>query len=285
VVSILLRVPDRIRRDEYLHRAADRWGLGNPSRTLAMERALREELTRRIGEQRAGPRVRPDSPRDRRFVTQTVARLSDQALTGVRRAERQLLAAALDDPRRFASLVYDLTPVSFLREHQELAAAIAAAVAEDSTPTAESILARLPEGSPEHTLAIELALAPIPASEEELRTAAENIRAYHQFGKYRGRYVVPPNDEQSEPPRVDDFDELRRRVSKKISSGDFDPEDPDIVLYKSLTARLHGKGRLEFVGGQSPITPAADPNTFQTAPEALKSVLPDHPETSSDEGS
>lgn len=285
VVAILLRVPDRVRRDEYLHRAADRWGMGNPGRTLAMERALREELARRLGEQHAGPRVRPDSPRDRRFVTQTVARLSDEALAGVRTAERQLLAAALEDPGRAAPLVYDLTPVSFFREHQELAAAVAAAVVEDPTPTAEGILARLTEGSPEYALALELALAPTPASEEELRTAAENIRTYHQFGKYRGRYVVPPDEETSEQPQVDDFEQLRRRVSEKLSSGDFDPEDPDIVLYKSLATRLHGKGRLEYVGGESAVTPAAGGGAFQNPPEPLKSVLPAQPETSSDEGS
>jgi DNA primase len=285
VVAILLRVPDRTRRDEYLHRAADRWGMGNPGRTLAMERSLREELLRREGEQHPGPRFRPDSPRDRRFVTQTVARLSDEDLGGIRRAERQLLAAALDDPGRAGRLVYDLTPMSFLHEHQELAAAVAAVVAEDPAPTAQGIMARLPEGSPEHALALELAMAPLPTLEEELQTAAENIRAYHQFGKYRGRYVVPPDDEAPEQPQVEDFEELRKRVSEKLSSGTLDPEDPDIVLYKSLATRLHGKGRLEYVGGESAVTPAAGTGPHPNPPEALKTVLPDQPETSSDEGS
>lgn len=111
-VEVLLKVPDRTRQQEYIARAADRWGGDNPARTEAMARALDLELRRRLG--RKGQQRPADQARDREFITKTLTRGAGGAPPGLVKAESDLLKLALDDEQLARRVCEELEPADML---------------------------------------------------------------------------------------------------------------------------------------------------------------------------
>ncbi len=290
-VEVLLRVPDRTRRDEFLRRAADLWGQGYPGRTAAMERSLREEVKVRLGQREAPSRNRAESPRDRGFITATVARQASEVDAGVQAAERELLCAALMRREWAVQVTAQLQPEEFnLELHQKIAEALGEALPEAATYSAAEVLRHLEADQEAWELAATLTLEEPQQVDEVLSTNITTIKNYRSSGGYRGLYVVPAEEEDTPLPQVDDWDALRRRVTEKINAGVLDPEDPDLILYKTYTARFHGKGQLGFVGGESGTVRGEGAQTVardmgQQGPEALADLLPEDDDPFAEEGS
>jgi len=244
VVDIVLRVADRARQDEFLARAADRWGQGSPGRTEAMQGSLRQELRRRLSGRSA---VRDDSgvsPRDRRYIVEGVSRLAAEVPPWVARAERELLTLAVSSRSHAQKLLAHIAPEQFfLPPHRALAQAIAAQLTDETHYSQSAVLGQLPEDNPAHELAIALTFEDPPEGEQEVvASTIANLNRYRETGGYRATYEVRAAQNETDVEPVEDFEVLRRRVIEKLNSGNYDPEDPDIQLYMSCTARTHGTG-------------------------------------------
>jgi len=247
-VDVLLRVPDRTRRDRFIAKAADLWGRGVPGRVEGMERALRLELERRGSQRTPGISTRRTSTRDRTYLVETVARSGASVPAGLMDAQRELLCWALSSELVARQLCQRLTPAHFTEPaYREVADRLANALQEGRPYSAQVVLEGLPEDCPARAAAAELALQEVAEVDEEvLRLSIENLIQYRQSGGHTPTYSVPAADDVPEPQMVEDFQALQARVVAKVNSGAVDPDDPDMVLYKTLMARLHGKGGLAY---------------------------------------
>ncbi len=244
VIDVLLRVPDRARQDEFLRRAADLWGEGTPGRTEGMQQALKLELSRRTNKQAAPPKGGPESPRDRRHIAEGVARLAAEIPRWVVTAERDVLRSALAKDVHARVMIEALSPEEFfVPAHRTIAEAIAEKLESGTPYDARDVLDALESDEAAHADAIGLAFEELATLDEEvIRRAAAKLREYRHSGKHRGAYEVPSNQDAKELPPIADFEALRKRVAAKLNSGDVDPEDPDIALFRSYAARAHGGG-------------------------------------------
>lgn len=258
-VDVLLRVPDRTRREEYLARAADLWGEGNPARTEAMEGALRLEMRRRLAERRAPGTTRRASGRDMSYVAETLGRMAQGTPPGIVKAEREIVAAALTNQEHAVLVCSSLAPDEFLEPaHQEIVAAVCAHLATPGAFTPREIIANLPQDGAARAEAAELAFLPEgPPDLEVLERAIANLKAYLTSGRHRGHYEIPPDLDALPPEPVEDFEALKRRVAEKLNAGVLDPDDPDIALFKTHAALAHGRGSLDYaqVRGQFAVGP------------------------------
>lgn len=64
------------------------------------------------------------------------------------------------------------------------------------------------------------------------------------------RFIGEHDEDEPESPAIYGYENLLARVTAKLNSGFFDPDDPDIAQYKALSARLHGSGGLALAKGQ-----------------------------------
>lgn len=253
-VEVLAKVRDRVRRDELLARAADRWGQGNPGRTAAMQRTLALEAVRRAPR---GPERRPNPARDTQFITETLARRSSDPQPWRRPVERQLLGLALQDEdwcRRLAGMLQaeDFSPGTC----RELAAAIFARGSGPERPAAREIVDGLPEQGGCRALGVELLLAACPTpSEEEILPLVEKLRLHRGVGEVQGKYEVPRPEEEATgaPDSAESFAALRARVLAAVSCGEMTPEDPDYQRYCRLRQKFHGRGAYEFLQPHGPL--------------------------------
>lgn len=245
VVDVLLRVPDRARQDEYLARAADRWGEGRPGRTEAMQRALKMELRRRNAERGvSGSRGNALSPKDRSYQVEAVSRLAAEVPRWVLSTERQLLRAALTD-ERLARDIFACVEAERFSEgtHQLIARALAEQIGAGRPWAPAEVIENLRDDETVYEAAVQFAMDELSEEEQEvIPTDLANLRTYHESGRHRGHYEVPVDDELPPPPPVEDFEELRRRVIAKINAGEDSPDDPDIVLYQQWMTRMRGAG-------------------------------------------
>lgn len=245
VVDVLLRVPDRARQDEYLARAADHWGEGNPGRTSAMQGSLKMELRRRAAERGgAGPRARADSPRDRAYQIEAVSRLAAKVPDWVLTAERQLLRAALTDERLARDVFASVDADRFSDgPHQTIARAVAERIGSGQPWAPAEVIEHLRDDEAAYETALQFAMDELSEEEQEvIPTDIANLRTYHESGRYRGHYEVPVDDELPPPAPVEDFEELRRKVIAKINAGEDSPDDPDIILFQQWVTRMRGAG-------------------------------------------
>lgn len=256
-VDILLRVPDRARRDQFLAKAADLWGHGVPGRTEGMERALRLEMQRRSAQQQpSGPRPRRVSPRDRTYLVETVARSGGPVRRGLLDAQRELLSSAMGSELVARRIRQELEPEHFTEPaYQEIVRRLGTCLDGPGPYSAQVVLEALEEDSEARQVATELALRDAGELDEEvLRQNIENLVQHRRSGGHMPTYMVPPALDEPPPPTVEDFGALQKRVAEKLNGGVMAPDDPDIALYKTLMSRLHGKGALAYANVPGALT-------------------------------
>ncbi len=259
-VGVLARVRDRVRRDELLARAADRWGQGNPGRTAAMQRTLAMEVARRAPIQ--APR-RQDREIGTELIRQTLAGQGQEVPAGRRIAERQLLCLALQDADWCLRLGRLLREDDFSPgPHRELATALFGQRREPDAFAPEEVLESLPEQAGSRALGVELLLATPPAKEEEeILPLVENLRRQRGVSGLQAKYEVPPGEDEveEEGDSAESFAELRARVTAALARGEISRDDPDYRRYCRLAQKVHGRGAYQFVqpggplgGGETP---------------------------------
>ncbi len=249
-VEVLLRIEDWPRRDEFINRAADMWGSGDPGRTESMARVLKFEITRKA---RGGQgQARGNSPRDPGFISETLTR----PVSGLIRAEAELLALALDDYDTALTVVTRLEPEDLLVEDD---ATILVAMQEQLATIGRIDPAALAEGLPEEGGArgrcVELTVAHVPwtaGENDEVREAQadETIRRLRAHRRLGG--VAPPvarelTDDEDET-IVEDFQQLQRMVAEGLNSGELSPDDPLVAQYREACRRARGSTGRGFVG-------------------------------------
>ncbi|MBD3291936.1 MAG: DNA primase, partial [Armatimonadia bacterium] len=164
-VDLLLRIDDWPRRDEFITRAADMWGQGDPGRTESMARVLKFELSRRLkGQDRRT--TRGSSPRDPGFIAETLTR----APAGLLKAEAELLALALDDVETAFAVVAALEPADMLVEADRvILRALQEQIATSGAPDPTALAEGLPEEGGARARCVELTVASVkrPAREDD----------------------------------------------------------------------------------------------------------------------
>ncbi len=264
-VNVLVKVQDRVRRDDLLARAADRWGQGNPGRTAAMQRTLAMEVARRAPQ---GPSRRHNPARDMQFVEQSLARRGEElepwrlspgldgrlAVAGV---ERQLLCLALQDAEWCHRLTTLLAEEDFSPgPHRELAGAVFAHRREAAEFAPHEVVENMPEEGGCRALGVELLLGALPEpTEEEILPLVEKLRRHRGAGGGQERYeFLEEEDEAAEElETVESFETLRARVVPALSRGEISPDDPDYLRYCRLRRKFHGRGGYQFLQPNGPL--------------------------------
>ncbi len=250
-VDVLRRVPDRTRREEFIVRAADRWGAGQPQRASSMQAALRMELQRResIGKRRKAP---PNAQRDRSFVSETIAQYAEENGTGLDQLERELLCAALEG-RELGEEVFGAVSADDFQvpEYQAIARAITAQLEAGGEYQPERVPEEFSEQEGTYQQAIELLLA-APAADlsgELLQASARKLRKLRRGGGLREEYELEAGQElaEGEEEEVEDFGKLQERVAELAESGELTHDHPDYQRFVRLAASFHGKGQFEFL--------------------------------------
>ncbi len=251
-VDVLRRIPDRTRREEFLVRAADRWGRGQPQRAASMQAALRMEMQRRASRQRSSS-GRRSGRWDRSFITETIAAQAeegDRALAGL---ERELLCAALESSEWAEQIFAAVRPQDFqAAEHRVIAQAIATCLQSDQEYEPQQIPHQFSEQEGTYQLVGELLLAE-PRDDldgELLEAGARKLRKHRLVSGLREGYELQTEDEAgaSGEERVEDFQKLQRRISQLVECGQLTSDHPDYQKYMRLVTSFQGKGQLGFVG-------------------------------------
>ncbi|MFW5868317.1 MAG: DNA primase, partial [Armatimonadota bacterium] len=250
-VDILLRIDDWPRRDEFVARAADMWGQGDPGRTESMTRVLKFELSRRMRADGGGARRR-SSASDPGFISETLTRERMNLL----RAETELLAQALDDDETAFAVVAELEPEDMVLEADgQILRALGEQIAELGGPDPTALAEGLPEEGGAKSRCVELAVTEVKRVAQEddeimaqaLREAIQRLRAHRRLGGWQPdvyRDLPDADDEMI----IDDFEELRRRIAERIESGDLSPDDPEFKKLQEACRRARGAGSGGFVG-------------------------------------
>jgi len=282
-VDVLRRVPDRTRREEFLVRAADRWGRGQPQRAASMQAALRMELQRRAGRQRSSS-GRRSGRWDRSFITKTIAAQaedSDRALAGL---ERELLCAALESGEWAEQIFAAVRPQDFqVAEHRVIAQAIVGCLESDQEYEPQQIPHQFSEQEGTYQLAGELLLAEPPddLDGELLAAGARKLRKHRLVSGLHEEYELETEDETggSEEEKIEDFQKLQQRVSQLAESGELTHDHPDYQRYLRVMTSFHGKGQFDFLEHPS----AIGVDTDSQIPSGVRDESSD--EQSEDEGS
>ena len=249
-VDVLLTIEDWPRRDEFISRAADMWGSGDPGRTESMERVLKFEMQRKM---RGGQgQTRGTSPRDPGFISETLTRPG----SGLVRAEAELLALALDDYDTALAVVARLQPEDLVVEDD---ATILRAMQEQLATSGRIDPAALAEGLPEEGGArgrcVELTVAHVPRTEaenDEVREAQTDetirrLRAHRRLGGAESPVACELTDDEDET-IVEDFQQLQKMVAEGLNSGELSPDDPLVAKYREACSRARGSAGRGFVG-------------------------------------
>jgi DNA primase len=251
-VDILLRVDDWPRRDEFVARAADMWGQGDPGRTESMTRVLKFELQKKMkGRQRPS---RGPSQRDPGFIAETLTR----APAGLLKAETELLALALDNPETAFAVVADLKPEDMLLEADAtILRGLQEQVATEGTPDPIALAEGLPEEGGARRRCVELTVAHVQRAEREddevqaAQTAEtiQRLRMHRRLGGATAASLCDTlEDDDEDAPIVESFQQLQRTVAEGIESGELSPDDPIVVQYREACRQARGSSGRGFVG-------------------------------------
>ena len=254
-VNVLAKVRDRVRRDELVARAADRWGQGNPGRTAAMRRTLAMEVARRAPQQLL---QRRDPRRDTAFVGKKVALAGEAAQPWRLSVERELLCLALHDAEWCRRLTALLGEDDFTAgPHRELACAVLAHRREQPASEPHEIVEALGEQAACRLLAVDLLMTALPVpDEEEILPLVEKLRKHRGAGDVQGKYEVPEGESGAsaeEASADENFEALRARINAAIDSGEISRDHPDYIKYRKLVRRFHGKGTYDFLQPGGPL--------------------------------
>lgn len=275
-VDVLLKVQDPARREELLDRVADWWAQADPSRGEALAQVLRLEFKRRRSEQQGLTR-RPDSPRDRGRMMETVARQAGEVTPAVLRLEAQVLAASLNDLALLQQLAQRLTAQDFSDARHRIIAEALLAHAGEAEPNLADLVERLPEEEGLKERAVELLVGIEEASEEDFADCIEKLLYYRQARGLRPDFQVRSNATEAEniaeaaEDDGEDYEAWRRKVSTAIAEGKLSHDHPDYIRFFRLAKKFRGAGRGGLVdhagitplssteGVFGPSAPAAEP--------------------------
>ena len=282
-VDVLRRVADRTRREEFLVRAADRWGRGQPQRAASMQAALRMELQRRTSRQRSSS-GRRSGRWDRSFITETIAAQAEEGNRALAGLERELLAAALESSEWAEQIFSAVRPEDFqVTEHHAIAQAIAACLESGQEYEPQQIPHQFSDQEGTYQLAGELLLAEPPddLSRELVEAAVRKLRKHRLVGGLHEEYELQTEDEMgdSEEEKVEDFQKLQQQISQLVESGELTHDHPDYQKYLRIMTSFHGKGQFEFLEHPS----AIGVDTDSQVPSGVRKQSSD--EEGEDEGS
>jgi hypothetical protein len=116
---------------------------------------------------------------------------------------------------------------------------------------AKAVLAALPADGKAYEIAAALTFEDSARAREVLEQSIAKLTAYHMAGRYRGKFEVPPDEEAPAPVPLEDYGELEKEVAELVNRGEATDDHPKIMQYKAVSARVHGKGRLEYVASAS----------------------------------
>ncbi|MFW5868208.1 MAG: DNA primase [Armatimonadota bacterium] len=255
-VDVLLRVDDWPRRDEFITRAADMWGQGDPGRTESMGRVLKFELNRRLkGDQRSPSRG--SSQRDPGFISEL---LSSEA-RGLLKAETELLALALDDEQTAFAVVAGLQPEDMLLPSDaDIVRALQEQIASTGVPDPTALAEGLPEEGGARARCVELTVAHYEraAREDDEICAAQTaetirrLRMHRRLGGVTAATICDARDVEDEfhddEPVIENFQQLQRMVAEGLDSGELSPDDPIVVQYREACRKARGSSGRGFVG-------------------------------------
>ena len=273
---MLAKVPDRTQREEYLARAADRWGGSFPGRTEAMERVLRMELGRLLGRQR-GPREGA-ARRDPGFITDTLTGRASGVLT----AETELLSMALDDEEVARIVAAQLEPADMIvPADATILLALKDQLADGGSLDASALVDALPEEEGARERGVELVVAQEGAGEdvrredrdEMLQRAICRLRGYRPEGP-AGRAVWQVDTDRTARAGTEDLEQLKRRVLEGINSGQMSQDDPDYRRYCELIGVLRGPGAGGYVQDVIREEAAEQPPPVVAAPRQRPAPVP-----------
>ncbi|MGI5816875.1 MAG: DNA primase [Armatimonadota bacterium] len=249
-VDVLMRIDDWPRRDEFIARAADMWGQGDPGRTESMTRVLKFELSRKMKGERTSTSRGP-SERDPGFIAETLTRTRADLM----KAETELLALALDDAETAFAVVARLEPEDMLLEADAaILRALQEQIASSGSPDPNALADELPEEEGVRHRCVELTVAQIERTEREdddvraaqTAEAIGRLRAHRRLGGIG--WLVACNLSDDDEIRVEDFQQLQRMVVQGIESGELTPDDPIVVQYYEVCRRVRGSSGRGFVG-------------------------------------
>ncbi len=261
-VDVLRRVPDRTRREEFLVRAADRWGRGQPQRVASMQAALRMELQRRASRQRSSS-GRRSGRWDRSFISETIAAQTEAGSSALAELEKELLSAALESSEWAEQIFSAVRPNDFqVAEHRAVAETVAACLESDQEYNPQQIPQQFSEQEGTYQLARELLLAEPPGdlSRELVAAAIRKLRKHRLVSGLREEYELQTEDElgAAEEERVEDFQKLQQRISRLVESGELTHDHPDYQRYLRVMTSFHGKGQFDFLEHPSAISADTD---------------------------
>ncbi len=249
-VDILLKIEDWPRRDEFVGRAADLWGRGDPGRTDSMARVLKMQLQQRLLEDGGRRRQRRSSP-DSTHITELLSKPPAGKLT----AETEMLVRALQDPEIARGVVERLEPNDMLTEADAtILEALARQLAEQDAIDARALVEGLPEVGGVRRRGVELTVADVPCSQDDEACKAEieaTIRLLRAHRRSGGAAATAPADTVADHDaeiEVEDFEELRREVSEGIDSGKLSPDHPKVQQYKAIVRSLRGSNGRGYFG-------------------------------------
>ncbi|MFP4250527.1 MAG: DNA primase [Armatimonadota bacterium] len=251
-VDILLRVDDWPRRDEFISRAADMWGQGDPGRTESMARVLKFEMGRKLRGDRARS-SRTASPGDPGHIMETLSREADGLLV----AETQLLALALDDQEIAFTVIAGLQPEDMLLPADAaIVEGLQEQIATTGSPDAAALAEALPEEGGARARCVELTVADVKRVEREdddvleaqVLKAIGRLRAHRRLGGIAPLVECDLPYDDDDDILIEDFQQLQRLVVEGIESGELSPDDPIVVKYREACRRARGSSGRGFVG-------------------------------------
>jgi DNA primase len=265
-VDVLVKVPDRERREEYLKRAADLWAGYEPARSEQMARVLRMELGKRLGDQR-GPRAGRQA-QDRGVIQRAVAATIGPVEPRIVSLERLVLTAALTNEAHCRTAATRLQPQQFMvPEHQQLAEKLLGSVSAEAFDPA-AVIEILPEEEGLRALAVELLHSDPEEAQEVFAESLENLLLSLQAHGLRPEYLVEAEEDHADlaaGESEEDFASLEKKVAAAINAGEVSPDDPDVQRYYALLKRFRGKGRQGFIdnAGSTPLGNSASAEQLQ----------------------
>ncbi len=260
-VDVLLRIPDRTRRDAFVVRAADRWAAGDTTRHEAMQAALRSEIWRRSARGRA-PKGTPVADRDRSFITEALARGPAELPRWREEVERELLSLALQD-QTVGQQIVEVLETEDLADprHQRLWIALREHLAAGGEFAPHQVIDSLEEVEGTRARGVELLLTDteMEDTQEVIAAAAAKLRKHRLGAGLREKYVVPEESPIPQDMATDeDFQALQQRISERINRGELSHDDPDYLRYQRLVASFHGKGSADFIDARSAVSAGND---------------------------
>ena len=250
-VDVLLKIDDWPRRDEFVGRAADLWGQGDPARTESMGRVLKMEMQRRMRGEKSRDRGGRSS-RDSSFITETLTRPP----AGLMRAATELLVHALDDEATARIAVAALTPEDMLTEADAfILRAIAEQLAEQDQLDARALIEGLPEEGGFRRRGVELSVTHVErcptedadACTAQIESTIRRLLTHRRSGGAAAQALLEATADDDSEINIEDFQQLQAKVIDGINSGELSLEDSIVQQYYAICRRLRGsRGRGYF---------------------------------------